>query len=95
MIVNLGAETTAHIDPQDDDLCLVIPFGDWKGGELCFYELGIALELCPGDVVMFPSNQITHFNLCMEGHRGSFVLCSDVQMEGWVGDRNGWSKWVK
>ena len=95
LIVNLGVQTDAHVDPQDDDLCLVIPFGNWMGGELCFYELGIALELCPGDVVMFPSNQITHFNLCMEGYRGSFVLCSDAQMEGWIKDRNGWRRWVK
>lgn len=88
--MNLGAETSAHTDPQDDNLCAVVPFGNWKGGELCLYELGIALELRPGDVVMFPSNRITHFNLRMEGHRGSMVLSTDSHMRGWIENNNGW-----
>ena len=89
--MNVGAETSAHIDPQDNGLCAVIPFGDWEGGELCLCQPGIVLELCAGDVVIFPSNKILHFNLAMQGHRGSMVLSTDCQMKGWTGDRNGWS----
>lgn len=95
LVVNLGAETNGHIDSQDDELCVTLPFGCWKGGELSFYELGIVLELRPGDVVIFPSNRITHFNLWMEGFRGSIVLSTDSRMKGWIDGRNGWSSWVR
>ena len=95
LIVNLGAETSAHIDPQDNGLCVVLPFGNWTGGELCLYEPGLVLELRPGDVVMFPSNHVTHFNLRMEGYRGSLVLSTDSHMNSWIKDRNGWGAHIR
>ena len=90
-----GKSGPDNIDSQDDDLCVVLPFGDWKGGELCLYESGLVLELRPGDVVMFPSNHITHFNLHMEGYRGSLVLSTDSHMKGWIKDRNGWGVHIR
>jgi len=95
LVVNLGAETSAHVDPQDDELCAVFPFGNWTGGELCLYEPGITLELRAGDVVLFPSNRITHFNLRMAGHRGSMVLNTDSHMKSWIKDRNGWGERIR
>lgn len=73
----------------------MLPFGDWEGGELCLYEPGITLDLCAGDVVLFPSNQISHFNLCMEGYRGSMVLSTDRDMKGWVENRNNWASHIR
>jgi len=93
-ILNLGAETDGHIDPMDDGLCAVIPFGNWKGGELCLSQLGLVLQLQPGDVVLFPSNQIAHFNLRMSGQRGSIVLSTDKTLKSWVNNKNEWDDHV-
>ena len=73
----------------------MLPFGNWKGGELCLYEPGITLGLRAGDVVLFPSNRISHFNLCMEGHCGSIVLSTDRDMKGWIENRNHWASYVR
>src|SRR5579872_6068218 len=80
LVVNLGAETGAHNDPDDLLLCAVIPFGNWEGGELCLFQPGLVLELSPGDIAVFPSDKITHFNMPMEGLRGSIVLSTDACM---------------
>lgn len=90
LVVNLGAQTEGHTDPKDDGLCVVIPFGNWEGGELCLYHPGVALELEPGDVVAFPSDRISHFNLEMSGLRGSLVLATDRDTRSWTETRNGW-----
>jgi hypothetical protein len=76
---------------MDKRICVVMPFGDWEGGELCLYELGLVIKLKPGDIVIFPSCDITHFNLHFTGLRGSLVLHSDKQGDSWVQDFNGWS----
>ena len=90
-MVNIGAQLEPHTDPKDDGLCVVIPFGSWKGGELCLYDAGIVLELEPGDVVLFPSDRITHFNLEVEGLCGSLVMATDRDIKGsWMENRNNW-----
>lgn len=90
MVINLNVCTRAHRDCKDMDICVVIALGDFKGGELCLFEPGIVLELCPGDVIIFPSLRITHFNLHYIGKRASVVLNSDRDGEQWVENRNGW-----
>jgi len=95
-VVNIGAQLEPHTDPKDEGLCVVIPFGSWKGGELCLYDVGIVLELEPGDVVLFPSDRITHFNLEVEGLRGSLVMASDRDIKGsWMEDRNKWGHAIR
>jgi hypothetical protein len=44
-----------------------------------------------GDVVIFPSGHITHFNLDYEGTRCSLVMFMDKQGDEWVKNRNGWA----
>ena len=90
LVVNLGAQTEGHTDPKDDGLCVVVPFGEWEGGELCLYHPGIVLELRPGDVVAFPSHLISHFNLEMSGLRGSLVMATDRDIRTWMETRNHW-----
>ena len=90
LVVNLGAQTEGHTDPKDNGLCVVIPFGKWEGGELCLYQPGVVLELEPGDVVAFPSDRITHFNLEMSGLRGSLVMATDRDIRTWKETRNHW-----
>ncbi|KAK6964712.1 hypothetical protein R3P38DRAFT_2592027, partial [Favolaschia claudopus] len=92
LVVNLNACTGGHRDPFDKKLCLVVPFGPFKGGELCLYETGFCFDLCMGDVLIFPSCDITHFNLHFTGYRGTPVLHSDRQGDSWVKDFHGWSE---
>ena len=53
-------------------------------------EPGIRLELKNGDLVLFRSRELSHFNLHFKGKRASIVFHSDSAGRGWVMDRNGW-----
>ncbi|TFK59327.1 hypothetical protein BDN72DRAFT_780894, partial [Pluteus cervinus] len=88
--LNLCVATSAHKDRNDKAICAVIPFGKWTGGELCLYEPGLVFDIKPGDIFIFPSAKITHFNLDILGKRGSFALQSDVRMDDWLKNRNNW-----
>jgi hypothetical protein len=94
VVVNFCVSCNGHRDWIDKLLCVVIPFGDWEGGELVLYELGLVIKLKPGDILIFPSCHITHFNLHFSGLRGSLVLHSDIQGDKWVKNLNGWSKHI-
>jgi hypothetical protein len=72
-----------------------MPFGNWEGGEICLHELGLVIALRPGDILVFPSRNITHFNLHYTGVRGSMVLHSDRQGDNWVENCNGWERHVR
>lgn len=88
--VNISVATSGHRDDNDKILCIVMAFGCWEGGELCFYEAGQVFKLKPGDVIIFPSGDITHFNLHFKGMRASLVWHSDKEGDKWVEDQNGW-----
>ncbi len=90
-VLNLCACTTGHRDKGDLQLCVVIPFGDWEGGELCLYEPHLVFKARPGDLIIFPSSEITHFNLHMTGKRGSVVLQTDKALIDWSKKRNCWA----
>lgn len=90
-VLNLCSATSGHRDPGDKILCVVAPIGKCKGGELVLYELGLVFDLRPGDIFIFPSCSITHFNLHFEGIRGSIVLHSDKYGDDWVSNCNGWT----
>lgn len=61
------------------------------GGQLCLYEPGIVLESRDGDLVIFQSRKVTHFNLHFMGIRGSVVLHTDQTGDRWAQDFNGWA----
>jgi hypothetical protein len=94
LVVNMGVQTEGHIDPTDDGLCFVVPFGQWEGAELCLFSPGVVLELRPGDAVGFPSDRIPHFNLEMSGLRGSLVMATDRNLRVWRETRNNWERAV-
>ncbi|KAI4518102.1 hypothetical protein K525DRAFT_209369 [Schizophyllum commune Loenen D] len=94
-VVNFCVCTLAHRDHGDKILCVVCPMGQWEGGELVLYEAGLILALRPGDLVFFPSNKVTHFNMDFRGERVSFVMHSDVTGDAWVEERNGWGAHVQ
>ncbi|KAH9919276.1 uncharacterized protein B0H18DRAFT_882126 [Fomitopsis serialis] len=92
LVINLNVVTLAHRDSQDKALCVVLPIGDFQGGDLCLYEPGLVLPLRSGDFVAFPSSCITHFNLHFNGHRASLVLHTDKEIDKWTKEgRNGWA----
>jgi hypothetical protein len=92
VVLNFRVSTSGHRDKIDKVICVLIPFGKWEGGELCLYELGLVLKLQPGDVFIFKSCDITHFNLHFSGIRGSIVLHSDKEGDSWVENRNDWEQ---
>ena len=47
-------------------------------------ELGLVVNQRSGDVVIFKSSEISHFNLHYKGQS------SDKMAAGWVENRNGW-----
>ncbi|KAH9964003.1 hypothetical protein BJV74DRAFT_716264, partial [Russula compacta] len=63
IVLNINVTTAVHRDFKDLKICLVMDVGDHVGGELCLVEPGIVLRMRNGDMALFPSNRITHFNL--------------------------------
>ena len=78
------------MDGSDKAICLVIPFGEFKDGQIVLYELGVVVEMLEGILLAFPSYDVTHFNLHFRGVRGSIVLQEDKEVDSWIEDRNGW-----
>lgn len=92
LVVNIQSASLGHRDDMDDTVCAVIPIGQYEGGEIVFYELGLVVDAHPGDIFIFLSSRITHFNLHFKGHRGSLVLHVDSAFERMAKDLNGWAK---
>ena len=88
-VLNINVTTLAHRDPEDERLCLLLIISDCEGGELCFLEPGFVFALKLGDVIVFPSTKLTHFNTHFSGYRVSLVLHSDKHFRRWVEDNNG------
>jgi predicted 2-oxoglutarate/Fe(II)-dependent dioxygenase YbiX len=90
-VVNINVMTRGHRDGKDLEACVVMPIGDFEGGELVLAELGLVVELKNGDVIIFPSHKLTHFNLHYKGTRASFVFHTDASAIKFVEDHNGWT----
>jgi hypothetical protein len=74
LVININVSTKAHRDSLDRRLCLVIPIGHFEGGALCLLENGLVLELRSGDIALFGSSEVTHFNLDYCGTRAFLVF---------------------
>ena len=90
MVVNINAYSRGHRDQGDFLACLVLPIGDFEGGELCLYEPGLILPLKNGDIIVFLSAKTTHFNLPYTGSQASIVLHSDKAIQRWKENRFYW-----
>ncbi|PPQ97260.1 hypothetical protein CVT26_000652 [Gymnopilus dilepis] len=91
-VLNLNVCTKMHRDARDLRLCVVMALSDanCKGGDICFKEPGIRLQMRCGDVVVFPSSQLTHFNRHFKGERASLVFHTDSNGQVWVESFNHW-----
>lgn len=99
IVINLNCATKVHRDVKDFAFCLVLVLSDndCQGGDLCFVEPGIRLQLRSGDIVLFRSSEFTHYNMHFKGIRASVVLHTDLSSQSWLEDRNKWdgSKFMK
>lgn len=89
-VLNFRACTFAHRDTGDYLICIMIPSGEFEGGELCLFEPGMVLRLSSWDMFIFRSVDITHFNLHFSSIRASLVLHTDREAADYVKDYNGW-----
>lgn len=92
--VNFNVTTRIHRDKHDLKFCIVLPVADAQclGGDICFLEIGVRLQLKTGFLVLFRSKYLTHFNMHYKGYRASIVFHSDNAMEKWAKNRNNWEK---
>ena len=93
--MNINFRTRAHKDVQDFGLCIAMPFGEWEGGDLVLYELGLVLDLRQGSLCVFKSSIVTHFNLDFTGKRFAIILHTDDKIataeqcyEQWANNAN-------
>ncbi|KAG8692773.1 hypothetical protein FRC08_009549 [Ceratobasidium sp. 394] len=89
-VLNIQPATRGHRDASDqlDSICLILPLGDYRGGDLCLFEPGLCIDLRPGMFAAIRSKRDLHFNLHFEGQRFSFVFTSDLHLKRWATDRN-------
>ncbi len=76
-VLNWNAQCNFHTDKGDVDwgLCVVIPFGEFTGGQLVFPQLDWEVNLVAGDIMAFPSAVLVHGNRpVLTGARHSLVL---------------------
>lgn len=76
-VINQKAMTDGHRDVKDHDLCVITSVGEYEGGELILYELGLVIANKPGKICGFNSKGITHLNTHFKGVRLSIVSQSD------------------
>ena len=78
-VVNLGdkdpVQTKPHRDVKESKFgfSCVVPAGNYIGGALILYDLRLVIELCPGEVFLFPDSLIHHANEDISGERSSIV----------------------
>ncbi|KAJ7276958.1 hypothetical protein C8J57DRAFT_1061393 [Mycena rebaudengoi] len=91
VVVNMGGCLDAHADELDaENNCVVIPFTkNCVGGGLVLHEAGMVMDLHAGDMILFLSAWLTHYNLHFRGIRASLVFHTDNALDG--DGVNGWT----
>ena len=77
-VFNLNPVTRLHFDCNDLRLCVAFALGIFTGGELILDgPCGVVLPMRPGDVAVYDSANIPHYNLTFRGRRMSVVMNMD------------------
>jgi len=86
-VVNLGTESTpARTLPRRDvkesvfSMSCLTPFGNYSGTSVILWELGIIIDLEPGDLLFFPDSLIHHSNEPVSDVRHSIVAFTQQNM---------------
>ena len=61
-------------------ICALLGFGRWTGGELVLESLGLVIDTHPGNLILFRSNILSHFNLDFDGFRSTLVCQVDISL---------------
>lgn len=98
LVINIHAETNPHRDNGDLDHCVVIPCGEFDGGQIVYYELNLVVEVPSGAMASFDSVRITHWNfeVIVEGDkcRYSIILHTDKSIKGYIRHKNNWIEFL-
>jgi hypothetical protein len=68
--------SSLHRDFKDYGLSCLVPWGEYEGGDLVLVQLGMKVELRPGDAFLFRSCEIVHLIEEPKGSRGVVTLFS-------------------
>jgi hypothetical protein len=85
-VINIGGEDPVETEPHRDvkeskfGFSCIVPAGDYTGGGLICYELGLIIDLAPGSCFFFPDSLITHSNETVTGERSSIVAFTQENM---------------
>lgn len=72
-MINFNMATKIHRDEKDKNFCVIIVISEnCRGGDLCLEELGVKFSLASGDVIIFPSEKISHFNTHFKGGKSFY-----------------------
>ncbi|KAJ7485619.1 hypothetical protein FB451DRAFT_1023620 [Mycena latifolia] len=93
-MMNFRVVTDAHKDAKDAKWCMIAFVKEGKGGHLCLHELGLKIDGQTGNILVFPSCWVTHFNTHFVGLRASLVLHTDREGDGWAENGGGWGDHV-
>jgi hypothetical protein len=86
MALNRNCYSLPHKDLNDfaRGFCFLLCWGDFKGGDVSFKELGLKVPLKRGQLLIFRSALLTHWNQpVIEGVRHSMVLFTPSRMFDW------------
>ncbi len=85
-VVNIGntdpVQTRPHRDVKESKYgySCIVPAGNYSGGSLICYELGLLIDLAPGTCFFFPDSLVTHANERVTGERSSIVAFTQENM---------------
>jgi len=79
-ICNVSNVSEFHRDFDDNDLCVVIPLGEFEGGRLEFPYLKVNVRIRSGDLFIFNSRELWHGLGTVTGNRHSIVLTTQKSL---------------
>lgn len=95
-VINVNVCAEGHLDAKDmNELCCIMPFGNFSGGTLGLHQPGIAVRSSSGMTLKTSSARTVHFNAQYRGIRGSIVFHTDREGRTWMENRNGWSDFIQ
>ena len=80
LFINVTCGTKVHRDSKDYGYCVVIPLGEFSGGDLLLRASEVRFILQPGDFLMFKSSQLYHEVTDFDGLRSSLVLTTHTHL---------------